>query len=104
MSFITRNFKFAVKNPRKTYAVRKVMKTHRQAYPYCAWCGRDKTKKHVHHIVPISWDASRAADPSNLMTLCAKRCHLTVGHGGNWKDRVGNLPVLCGHVSILKKG
>ncbi|MGA0394745.1 MAG: hypothetical protein ACO3MW_11870 [Rhodospirillales bacterium] len=33
----------------------------------------------------MSVDPSLAGDPSNLITLCAKRCHITVGHFGNWR-------------------
>jgi hypothetical protein len=45
-----------------------------------------------------------AADPDNLITLGASRCHLVVGHAGNWRERyVRNVRELCGTATIERK-
>ena len=80
-----RNPSYVTKNARSSWAVSKVMKKHRQLESWCAWCGRKK-RLQVHHIVPVSVAPEQAADPANLITLCAKRCHITVGHAGNYAN------------------
>lgn len=55
-------------------------KRHLEAFPSCAACGGEEELE-AHHVVPVSVDASKELDPSNLITLCEKRgCHLTFGH------------------------
>ena len=66
----------------------------------CEWCGREKTRKHVHHLLPVSKFPDKAADKNNLMTLCAKRCHLSIGHAGNWKTYVEPARSLCEQIGI----
>jgi 5-methylcytosine-specific restriction endonuclease McrA len=82
--FEFRNPSYAISNVRRLPSVRKAMSTHRKENPRCAYCGRSE-KVHVHHLVPVKARPDYAAFPWNLMTLCAKRCHITVGHMGNWK-------------------
>ena len=100
MNFFFRNPAYCTKNPRKAYATTKAMRVYREANPVCAWCGREGRPVHVHHLEPISYAPDRAADPSNFMTLCAKRCHLTIGHAGNFKNYVSNASSLCDRVRI----
>jgi 5-methylcytosine-specific restriction endonuclease McrA len=56
-----------------------VRKAHLEKESACIACGGDDDLE-VHHIVPISQNASRELDPSNLCTLCADPCHLVHGH------------------------
>jgi 5-methylcytosine-specific restriction endonuclease McrA len=74
----------ALRRVREYPSYRRAMKEHRLNHPECAYCGRSGSV-HVHHIVPVSVDPSLASDPDNLLTLCAKRCHITIGHKGSWK-------------------
>ena len=45
----------------------------RRRHPVCQRCG-DALSEHVHHLVPIRLDPSRAYDETNLVCLCAV-CH-----------------------------
>ena len=36
-------------------------------------------------------------------SLAGKRVHLTVGHGGNYKDYVANVSEICDMVQIRKR-
>ena len=49
----------------------------------CAVCSRKRTLE-VHHIIPFHVAPDLELNPSNLMALC-RRCHLFVGHLGNWR-------------------
>lgn len=54
--------------------------------PNCMACGRN-TNLNVHHIVPVHIDKSKELSIDNLITLCEHedtRCHLMIGHLGNW--------------------
>lgn len=55
-----------------------------QLHPGCAVCG-SREHVQVHHKVPVSWDASRELDVTNLITLCPPH-HLLFGHLGDWKS------------------
>jgi len=101
MTFLARNAVFAVTNPRKAWATRKAMNKHRKAHPNCEYCGRKPI--HVHHIVPVSKAPIFAADPDNFISLCGKRCHITIGHAGNWKHYVFNVVTICDAVTINKR-
>ena len=98
MTFEIRNPSYSIKNIRSLYAVRKVMKQWKIDNPRCAWCGR--TKIHVHHILPVK-DCIRmnrpdlVMDKENLISLCGKRCHIAIGHMGNWKDHNENVVDTC---------
>ena len=102
MNFFFRHPVYCVKSPRKSYAVSKAMREYGKANPTCAWCGR-KRKRHIHHEEPISFAPLRAASPDNFVTLCAKRCHLTVGHAGYWRDYVANVVELCVRARVCKR-
>jgi thymidylate synthase (FAD) len=52
-------------------------KVHSQYDYTCQGCRRRGGKLHVHHIVPLWLDASRARDIGNLITLCGA-CHRAV--------------------------
>ena len=84
--FVVRNIRFCVKgeNVRKLWVVRKAMKEYHADHPECEYCRRNE-KVQTHHIVPVSVSPSEADDKKNMMSLCAKRCHLTLGHMGNFK-------------------
>ena len=82
--FEIRNPSYALSNIRSIPRVRRAMSKHRKENPRCAYCGRSE-KVHVHHIVPVKNRPDYASFDWNLLTLCAKRCHLTIGHMGNWK-------------------
>lgn len=47
---------------------------------------RIKKGLHVHHIVPFHVDPSKELDPTNLITLCGKYCHYTIGHLMDYKS------------------
>lgn len=57
--------------------------------PWCAACGcRDLNRLNVHHRRPFHLFPELELDPANLLTLCEtnRRCHLDIGHEGNWKS------------------
>ena len=64
---------------------RSVRNEHIENNPTCAACGR-KDGLEVHHIVPYHVDPSKELDPTNLITLCGKRCHFVFGHLLDWKS------------------
>lgn len=55
----------------------------------CAWCGSTQIVQ-VHHIYPQHLWPERAHDTNNMLCLCS-RCHLVLGHRGNWTNAVTNL-------------
>lgn len=81
--FIIRNPGYSIKNVRRLWSVRKAMREHIRLNPCCAYCGREKGL-HCHHIEPVSVSPEKADEPTNLISLCGKRCHITIGHMGNW--------------------
>lgn len=85
MSFETRNLWWCVTNVRHVYRVRKAMRLFKATHGSCAWCGRTKGI-HVHHVLPVKTHPWLADDGErNMISLCGKRCHLTLGHLGNWR-------------------
>ena len=62
-----------------------VRKQHLLTQPFCQACGK-KEKLEVHHIEPYHINPSRELDPTNLITLCSKYCHLTFGHLMDYKS------------------
>jgi hypothetical protein len=69
---------------------RKLRQQHLSQFPTCAACGR-KDNLQVHHIEPVFKNPARELDPDNLITLCSKYCHLTIGHLMNyhsWNENV----------------
>ena len=84
--FAVRNPAHVTRNARRAWATAKVMKKYRKEHPRCAWCGRNR-RVQIHHIVPVSVIPNMADDYDNLITLCAKRCHITLGHSGNYGRR-----------------
>ena len=100
--FATRNFNYVVKNPRGLYSVTKAMREYKKEHPQCAWCGRSEAV-HVHHVVPVSVCPERAGDPTNFITLCGKRCHITVGHFGNYRDHNPAVKEVCYVAGALRK-
>lgn len=89
-----RNPSWVTHNARRAWAVTKVMRAHRAKHPWCRLCGRRK-RVQIHHKFPVSIFPELAADPLNLLTLCAKRCHITIGHNGNYKNYVENVDDVC---------
>ena len=90
-----RNPSWVTRNARGAWITAKAMKNYRKKHPVCAWCGRD-ARVQIHHIHPVSVRPNLAADPNNMLTLCAKRCHLCVGHNGDYGGRyVLNLVEVC---------
>ena len=63
---------------------RKIRNAHLVLFPRCAICGTKKSLE-VHHIKPFKDHPELELDPSNLETLCGKRCHFVFGHLFNWK-------------------
>jgi len=57
---------------------------HLRANPHCAACGAERGLQ-VHHKLPIHVAPHRELDVDNLITLCL-RCHLFVGHLGDWNS------------------
>lgn len=57
----------------------KVRKNHLVQYPSCAACGSKKDLE-VHHIEPFNVNPDRELDSSNLITLCSRYCHFSIGH------------------------
>lgn len=52
--------------------------------PRCAACG-SKERPEVHHVHPVHLHPDLELDSTNFITLCTRRCHLLVGHLGDWK-------------------
>lgn len=50
----------------------------------CIACGTNNNLQ-VHHMIPVSVDASKELSENNLCTLC-ETCHLVFGHLHNWKN------------------
>lgn len=67
-----------------------VREEHIKKQPFCQACGRTDNLQ-VHHIEPVHKNKSRELDPTNLITLCGKNCHLVFGHlmdTRSWNDDV----------------
>lgn len=96
-----RNPSWVTHNARRAWAVTKSMRAYRQEHPACQYCGRS-ARVQVHHIEPVSVTPELAADAENFLTLCAKRCHITIGHAGNYKNYVDNADDLCSDVAVIK--
>lgn len=58
--------------------------------PNCQACGSSKNL-HVHHIEPVHVNPDRELDPENLITLCSKYCHLSIGHLMDYKSWNNNV-------------
>jgi hypothetical protein len=79
------------------------MDEYRRKNPKCEWDGCSDSV-HVHHIIPVHVRPDLAAHPDNLITLGASRCHLVIGHAGNWRERyVRNVRELCMQATIERK-
>jgi hypothetical protein len=88
---------------RSSKQVKAAMDEYRRQHPKCEWDGCSESV-HVHHIVPVHIRPDLAANPDNLITLGASRCHLVVGHAGNWRERyVRNVRELCINATIERK-
>jgi len=99
---VYRNPSYVTSNARKSWEVAKKMKEYRESYPFCAWCGRTSGLQ-VHHIEPVSVAPEKAHLLRNMITLCGKRCHITVGHAGNYANSyVPDVLVICDTYSPVK--
>lgn len=74
----------------------KVRRKHLRLHPYCESCGK-RGGNHVHHNIPFAVAPSRELVPGNLTTMCP-RCHLLIGHGGNWQTYIPGAVRLARHV------
>lgn len=62
-----------------------VERAHLVKEPCCQVCG-GKKQLNVHHKKPYHLFPELELEPTNLITLCnAIRCHITFGHGGDFK-------------------
>ena len=95
-TIFTRNFRYALRHPLRTWAVRKACRDHVRRYPMCEWCG-SVVGVQAHHVVPLWEDESLGADSNNFISLCmTRKCHFVVGHAGNFARRyVANVKALC---------
>ena len=88
---------------RSLSATRRAMKRHIAANPDCAFCGRRGPRRmDAHHIIPVSVRPDLADVPSNLVTLCAGRCHLTVGHFNDYRHHNPAVLSLCRTASFTR--
>lgn len=78
----------------------KLRKQHIEKQPCCQACGSCK-KPEVHHIVPVHLDPSKELDPDNLITLCDRYCHFTIGHLMSYHS--WNTEVIQDSANFLKK-
>ena len=76
----------------------KVRKEHLNIQPNCQACGR-KDNLEVHHIIPYHIDPDGELNPDNLITLCAKNCHLLLGHLMDYKSWNENVVNDCENLS-----
>lgn len=101
-SFVMRNKMYSIKNWRGLSKVRKNMKSYVLLNPACEFCGRTKNLN-VHHIIPIWADPLLAWVITNFVTLCRK-CHLYVGHNGNYAQRYEEkILLLISNSKVAKK-
>jgi len=99
---LIRNNSFTVKKVRRAWATRKSMNKFRNTHTECEWCGR-ANRLQVHHIIPVSVSPDLAGNPSNMMMLCGKGCHLRFGHNGDFRSRyVDNIKDLCSAKRVIK--
>lgn len=77
-----------------------VRKKHLESQPFCQACGRSSDLE-VHHIEPVHKNPDRELDPTNLITLCSKGCHLLFGHLMDYKS--WNKDVILDSESYLNK-
>lgn len=95
VGFAVRNPSYVTKHLRRSWSVRKAMKKFREQHTSCAYCGR-REKLHVHHVVPVSVSAELADKAYNMIMLCGNRCHLVIGHEGDYRNRyVENVHAVC---------
>jgi len=73
--------RYATRSPKWSKVRKEFLKTNQ----ICAACGTDKDLE-VHHIVPVHINADLELDPSNLITLCSRPCHLLIGHLMDFKS------------------
>lgn len=74
-----------VKRLKRSRGWSKVRKKYVRDNPYCECCGRTK-RPEVHHVKDFSSFPELELEPSNLITLCAKRCHFMMGHLLDYKS------------------
>lgn len=83
---------FIFDTERRSPLWKKVRNEHIAGFPFCAACGRTSGLE-VHHVEPVHHNPARELDPTNLITLCDKYCHLAIGHLMNtqsWNTEVVN--------------
>lgn len=80
------------KTPRRVPEVVRSMRLYAKEHPFCRWCGKRSIE--VHHILPIHAAPHLASERANMISLCRK-CHLIVGHCGDYKRCVPNVVELC---------
>jgi hypothetical protein len=100
MRFVVRHLAFVVKNPRKAWATVKAMRQYAKEHPFCELTGTSPIE--VYHVEPIEVAPERAADPTNFISLGARKIHLVAGHAGNWKWHVVNVREICRLAQIAK--
>lgn len=95
-AYLVRNPPRITRNARESREVARAMGLYRRQRKkdkmyFCDWCWEhgDTKKKlwlDIHHNIPVSVDPAIADDPDNFTLLC-RRCHLCVGHLGNFKNK-----------------
>jgi hypothetical protein len=60
----------------------KVRDEHLAKFPKCACCNRIADT--VHHLIPVAVAPMLELDPNNFASVCDK-CHLCIGHCGNFR-------------------
>ena len=94
-TIVTRNMRYALRHPVRTYRIRKACREHVKNNPFCAWCGTMDGVQ-AHHIIPLWKDDSLGANPENFISLCGKRCHLAIGHSNSFAYKyVENVKSIC---------
>jgi len=66
---------------------------HERNHWTCQLCHARASELHVHHIVPVWADESRARDDANLTTLCGACHHELHGRELEYVERLGGPPV-----------
>jgi len=99
-----RNPSYVTTNARASAGVARAMHSFAKANLNCAWCGRTMGLQ-VHHIHPVSVAPEKASDPANMVMLCGSKCHITVGHLGNYADSfVSNVVEVCTEAAKVRIG
>ena len=75
-------------SPEARKKIKEYRKLQKKLKSSCVVCGRKPSwwsRFHIHHLFPVKLFPKEQANPATFR-WCHAKCHLIVGHGGNWKQ------------------